>query len=61
MFYFEKRERLMGHMRTKPRGERTPPKKKTPTFVLELPLAVEAGQIQHVHRPSLRRQRGDAR
>ncbi len=37
----EKSERLMG---TKPRGERTPPKTKTPTFLLELPLAVEAGQ-----------------
>jgi hypothetical protein len=32
---------LMG---TKPRGESKPPKKKTPTFLLELPLAVEAGQ-----------------
>ena len=31
-------------MGTKPRGERTPPKEKTPTFLLELPLAVEAGQ-----------------
>ena len=31
-------------MGTKPRGERTPPKTKTPTFLLELPLAVNAGQ-----------------
>jgi hypothetical protein len=31
-------------MGTKPRGERKPPKTKTPTFLLELPLAVEAGQ-----------------
>src|SRR5260370_14151331 len=31
-------------MGTKPRGERTPPKTKTPTFLLELPLVVEAGQ-----------------
>ena len=31
-------------MGTKPRGERTLPKKKTPTFLLELPLVVEAGQ-----------------
>ena len=31
-------------MGTKPRRERTPPKKKTPTFLLELPLVVEAGQ-----------------
>ena len=29
---------------TKPGRESTPPKKKTPTFLLELPLAVEAGQ-----------------
>jgi hypothetical protein len=41
MFYSEKSERPMG---TKPRGERTPPKTKTPTFLLELPLVVEAGQ-----------------
>jgi hypothetical protein len=40
-FYNEKSERLMG---TKPDGERTPHKKKTPTFLLELPLAVEVGQ-----------------
>jgi hypothetical protein len=31
-------------MGTKPRGERTHPKTKMPTFLLELPLAVEAGQ-----------------
>jgi len=31
-------------MGTKPRGERTSPQTKTPTFLLELPLAVEAGQ-----------------
>src|SRR6266566_5383281 len=31
-------------MGTKPGRESTPPKKKTPTFLLELPLAVEAGQ-----------------
>src|SRR3979409_2562291 len=31
-------------MGTKPGGERTSPKTKTPTFLLELPLAVEAGQ-----------------
>ena len=31
-------------MGTKPRGERKPPQTKTPTFLLELPLAVEAGQ-----------------
>jgi hypothetical protein len=31
-------------MGTKPRGERTHPKEKTPTFLLELPLVVEAGQ-----------------
>ncbi len=31
-------------MGTKPRRERTPHKKKTPTFLLELPLVVEAGQ-----------------
>ena len=31
-------------MGTKPRGERRHPKEKTPTFLLELPLAVEAGQ-----------------
>jgi hypothetical protein len=41
MFYGEKSVRLMG---TKPRGERKHPNKKTPTFLLELPLAVEAGQ-----------------
>ena len=38
-------ERLMG---TKARGERTSPKTKTPTFLLELPLAVEAGQAARV-------------
>jgi hypothetical protein len=31
-------------MGTKAPGERTPPKRKTPSFLLELPLAVEAGQ-----------------
>ncbi|HYB01594.1 MAG TPA: hypothetical protein VED37_15355, partial [Ktedonobacteraceae bacterium] len=31
-------------MDTKLRGERKPPKEKTPTFLLELPLAVDAGQ-----------------
>src|SRR5438876_7677904 len=31
-------------MGTKPSGQRRPPKTKTPTFLLELPLAVEAGQ-----------------
>ena len=31
-------------MGTKPRGERKSPHKKTPTFLLELPLAVDAGQ-----------------
>jgi hypothetical protein len=31
-------------MGTKPSKERTPPKTKTPTFLLELPLVVEAGQ-----------------
>ena len=31
-------------MGTKPSGERKPPKKKSPTFLLELPLVVEAGQ-----------------
>jgi hypothetical protein len=31
-------------MGTKPSGERKPPKTKTSTFLLELPLAVEAGQ-----------------
>src|SRR5258706_1813115 len=31
-------------MGTKPGGERTSPKTKTPTFLLELPLVVEAGQ-----------------
>src|SRR6266700_177456 len=31
-------------MGTKPGGERKHPKEKTPTFLLELPLAVEAGQ-----------------
>ena len=41
MFYSEKSGRLMD---TKPRGERTHPKEKTPTFLLELPLVVEAGQ-----------------
>ena len=33
-------------MGTKPRGERTLPKKKTPTFVFELPLLVDAGQAK---------------
>ena len=37
--------RLMG---TKPRGERKSPQTKTPTFLLELPLAVEAGQAARV-------------
>ena len=41
MFYSEKSERLMG---TKARGKQKSPKKKTPTFLLELPLVVEAGQ-----------------
>src|SRR5260221_5640501 len=36
-----KHEAVMG---TKPREERTPPKPKTPTFLLELPLVAEAGQ-----------------
>src|SRR5947208_14530377 len=31
-------------MGTKPSGQRRPPKTKTPTFLLELPLMVEAGQ-----------------
>src|SRR6266487_357178 len=31
-------------MGTKPSGQRRPPKTKTPTFLLELPLTVEAGQ-----------------
>ena len=31
-------------MGTKPREERTPPKPKTPTFLLELPLLAEARQ-----------------
>src|SRR5260221_2826780 len=31
-------------MGTKPGGERKPPKEKTPTFLLELPLAVDAGE-----------------
>ena len=35
-------------MGTKPDGERTPPKKKTPTFLLELPLVVDAGQAARV-------------
>ena len=35
-------------MGTKARGERTSPQKKTPTFLLELPLAVEAGQAARV-------------
>jgi hypothetical protein len=44
MFYSEKCERLIGHMGTKPRRERKPLKTKTPAFLLELPLVVEAGQ-----------------
>src|SRR5260370_33177657 len=36
-----KHEAVMG---TKSREERTPPKPKTPTFQLELPLVAEAGQ-----------------
>ena len=35
-------------MGTKPRGERTLTKEKTPTFLLELPLAVDAGQAAHL-------------
>jgi hypothetical protein len=35
-------------MGTRPGGESTPPTKKTPTFLLELPLAVEAGQAARV-------------
>ncbi len=31
-------------MGTRPREERTPPKEKTPTFLLELPLVADAGQ-----------------
>ena len=38
----------MGHIGTKTRGERKPPKTKTPTFLLELPLVVEAGQAARV-------------
>ena len=41
MFYSEKSVRMMG---TKPGGERTHHKEKKPTFLLELPLVVEAGQ-----------------
>ena len=44
MFYSEKSERLIGHIGTKARGKQKSPKKKTPTFLLELPLVVEAGQ-----------------
>ena len=35
-------------MGTKPRGERKLTKEKTPTFLLELPLAVDAGQAAHL-------------
>ena len=35
-------------MGTKSRGERKHPKEKTPTFLLELPLAVGAGQAAHL-------------
>ena len=35
-------------MGAKARGERTSPKTKTPTFLLELPLAVDAGQAAHL-------------
>src|SRR5215470_3660048 len=35
-------------MYTKPRGERKHPEEKTPTFLLELPLAVEARQATRV-------------
>ena len=35
-------------MGTKPHGERTLTKEKTPTFLLELPLAVDAGQAAHL-------------
>src|SRR5260370_42006357 len=35
-------------MGTRPGRESTPPTKKTPTFLLELPLAVEAGQAARV-------------
>ncbi len=35
-------------MGTKPGGERTPPKSKTPTFLLELPLVADAGQAARV-------------
>src|SRR6478752_5033811 len=41
MFYIQKSGRLMS---TKPRRESTYPKEKTPTFLLELPLAFESGQ-----------------
>jgi hypothetical protein len=46
MFYLEESGRLMG---TKPREVRTHPKQKTPTFLLELPLVVEAGQAARLH------------
>ena len=48
MFYHQKSERLIGHMGTKARGKRKSPHKKTPTFLLELPLVVEAGQAARV-------------
>src|SRR5258706_5384692 len=38
-------------MGTKPGGERTSPKTKSPTFLLELPLAVEAGQAPRLRAP----------
>ena len=48
-FYTEKGERLIGHMGTKATcGSASPTKEKTPTFLLELPLAVEAGQAAHL-------------
>ena len=37
--------KLMG---SKPREERTPPKEKTPTLLLELPLVADAGQAARV-------------
>jgi len=36
-------------MGIKPGGERTPPKPKTPTFLLELPLLADARQAARVH------------
>src|SRR5258708_25363889 len=41
MFYVEQRAKLMGSKHTE---ESKPSKKKTPTFLLELPLVAEAGQ-----------------